>query len=361
MRVIDLLHRWCGGFVGLILLVMGLSGAILTYKEAWIGLPGASDAPLQSTEALAGTVERLLADPQTRPRSINFASEDFGLNRLSYKRESGAYATQSGEIVARWDSKWDRPEIWIFDLHHHLFTGDTGEKVAGVAALVGLGFVITGVILWWPTRRSFALSVWPAKLDRFSILRHHRNLGVVIAPLLALSLFTGAVMVFRPVAGVVLGPGIDAEVKASFKPPKVHGGKLADHPDWRGMITEARARFPEAEVRILSLPRKKGDAIAIRLRQPAEWLPNGRTTVWFAPDTGKVVGQRDALAASARVKAYDSFYPLHAGAVGGVAWKLATTVTGLALTLLGGFTTWTFWFRRGRRVKASEVLPAAAG
>lgn len=361
MRLIDLAHRWLGGLVGLILVVMGLSGAVLAHKDAWIGLPGAREAAQQSTEAVAARVERLMADPAGRPRSIVFAGRGFGLDKLSFKGEAGAYADQTGAVVARWDDKWTRPEVWIFDLHHHLFAGDQGEMVAGVAALIGLGFVATGLILWWPLRRSFEPRLWPRKFARFQILRHHRDLGVVMAPVLALLLFTGAVMVFRPVAGLVLGPGISAEVQKSLKAPKLPEAELAARPDWAGMVREARRLYPDAELRILSLPRKPGDAISLRLRQPAEWLPNGRTVVWFAPDTGKAVGTRDALKLPGRVQAYNAIYPLHAGKVGGLAWRLAVTAGGLTLAILGGFTTWTFWFRRKARPRRSTGLAAPAG
>src|SRR3546814_1973289 len=74
---------------------------------------------------------------------------------------------QSGEIVARWASQWERPELWIFDFHHHLFAGDNGEWVIGIAGLCGLFFVISGVILWWRTRGTFRFRLWP-KRDRKS-------------------------------------------------------------------------------------------------------------------------------------------------------------------------------------------------
>lgn len=360
MRLIDLAHRWLGGLIGLILVVMGLSGAILAHKDAWIGLPGAHDRPQQSTEAVAARVATLMADPQARPRSIVFAGPGFGLDRLSYKGEAGGYADQTGAVVARWETKWERPEVWIFDLHHHLFAGDQGEMAAGVAALCGLGFVVTGLILWWPLRCSFELRLWPRRFARFQILRHHRDLGVVMAPILALLLFTGAVMVFRPVAGVVLGPGISAEVQKSLKTPNLPKAELAEKPDWAAMVREARRLYPDAELRIFSLPRKPGDAISLRLRQSQEWLPNGRTVVWFAPDTGAVAGTRDALKLSQRVQAYNAIYPLHAGKVGGLAWRLVVTAGGLTLAVLGGFTTWTFWFKRKARPRRSTGVAAPA-
>lgn len=356
MRVLDLLHRWLGGTIGLLLAVLGVSGALLVHKDIWVGVPGARDAQVQDTAALAAAAERIMADPD-RPRSIVFASRTFGLDRLSYAGQHGAYADQSGEIVTRWDSQWERPEVWLFDLHHHLFYGDTGEMVAGVAGLVGLGFVVTGLILWWPLRRSYEFRLWPKAPSRFPILRHHRDWGVVLAPILALSLITGSIMVFRPVADLLLGPGAATEVEASLKAPPPREAKLAGNLDWSGMIATARRLHPDAEVRILSLPRGDTGLISLRLRQPQEWLPNGRTTLWFAADTGELVHARDALELPARAQAYNALYPLHAAKVGGLPYRLVMTLSGLTLGLFGTLTVWTFWFARKPRTQR-EPRPA---
>lgn len=357
MRVIDLLHRWTGAVVGLLLAVMGLSGALLAHKDLWVSAPGARDAQVQDTAALAAAVERIMADPATRPRSILFATDSFGLDRLSFGGEAGAYALQNGVIVARWSSKWDRPELWLFDLHHHLLSGDTGEAVLGVAALFGLGFVITGLILWWPLRRSFDFRVLPKNGSRFAILRHHRDWGALLAPILALVLATGALMVFRPLTNVVFGPGTEPQIKAALAAPKAPKAELASDPNWRGMLETARRLYPEAEVRSLSLPREKAGLITLRLRQPGEWLPNGRTMVWFAADTGRLVEARDAQTLPTRVRAYGALYPLHAGKVGGLAYRLLVTLAGVGLTLFGTLTVWTFWF--GRKATARRRPQAA--
>jgi len=346
MRLIDLLHRWLGGTIGLLLAVLGVSGAILAHKDSWIGLPGARDVQVQDTAALVAAVETMMANPEARPRSIIFATETFGLDRLSYDGEAGAYADQAGEIVTRWQSQWERPETWLFDLHHHLFSGDTGEMVAGVAGLCGLGFVITGVVLWWPLRRSWQFRLWPKTLSRFAVVRHHRDLGVVLAPLLTLSLVSGSIMVFRPAADLILGPGAAAEVTTALEPPSSRKAALAAQPDWRGMIEMARRLYPDAEVRILSLPRGKSGLISLRLRQPREWLPNGRTTLWFAADTSQLVRASDALKLAPRVQAYNGLYPLHAAKVGGLPYRLLMTLSGLTLGLFGTLTVWTFWFAR---------------
>ena len=178
---------------------------------------------------------------------------------------------------------------------------------------------------------------------------------IVVAPLLALSLMTGAVLVFRPMAAILFGPGAPEEIDAALAPPSPRAANLGRELDWGGMIRAARQRFPEAEVRSLSLPRKGNGLIALRMRGPEEWLPNGRTTLWFAADTGKLVAARDAADLSRTVAAYNTLYPLHAAKVGGLAFRLITSLSGAALTLLGTLAVWTFWFRRPKRAVRASV------
>ncbi|MBN8846311.1 MAG: PepSY domain-containing protein [Sphingomonadales bacterium] len=350
MRFLDTLHRWTGGLIGLVLALLGLSGTILLYEHLWIGLPHTGDPLRGDVATVTAATERLLAMPGAQ--GIIYADDRFGLHQFRFGKDAGGYASQSGEVVARWASQWERPELWIFDFHHHLFTGDSGEWVIGIAGLCGLFFVISGAILWWRTRRTFQLRLWPKRMSRPSIVMHHRDLGIIAAPLLLISIVTGTMMIFRPFAMVVVAPfGSPAAAAKALQPPKYKGGALAEKPDYRAMLTEARQRFPDAEFRILSLPRKPGDAIMLRMKQPEEWLPNGRTTLWFDAGTGKLLGFRDALALPSGARAFNMAYPIHASKVGGWTWRILMTLSGIAMTMLGSLAVWTFWFRRPKPAK----------
>ena len=65
------------------------------------------------------------------------------------------------------------------------------DTVVAIAALM-----LSGVILWWRTRRTFQFRLWPKRMSRPSILMHHRDLGVVVAPLLLISIVTGTMTPF---------------------------------------------------------------------------------------------------------------------------------------------------------------------
>lgn len=348
MRLLDSLHRWTGGIVGLLLAVLGLTGLFLVHRDSLTFAPHAGDVRVTDMESLAATTQHLMTTGPM-PQSITYASDDFGLLRLAYKGGKGAYADQAGALVMQWDSQWQRPELWLFDLHHHLFMGEVGDTVIGLAALCGLFFVVTGVLLWWRTRKTFAFRLWPARMSRSSIVRHHRDLGIVVAPLLLLSLMTGAILIFRPMTAILFGPGAPAQIDRSLAAPPPRVAELGKHLDWAAMIRTAHARFPDAQLRSLSPPRKDNGLITIRMKRPPEWLPNGRTTLWFAADTGALVDARDAAQLPGTVRGYNMLYPLHAAKVGGLAYRLVMSLSGLAMALLGTLAVWSFWFKRPRK------------
>lgn len=53
--------------------------------------PHAHDRRLDDISQLATAMQKLMADPASRTQSITYASDDFGLLRLLYKADKGAY------------------------------------------------------------------------------------------------------------------------------------------------------------------------------------------------------------------------------------------------------------------------------
>lgn len=327
------------------LALLGLSGAILVWKGEWISLPGANDPVVADVSAIS-TITRAAAD-RGSGATLTFASEELGLHQIVYADGSGAYVRQNGDIVERWTSQWERPELWLFDLHHHLFAGKTGETLSGVAAIAGLLFVATGLVLWWRSRRSFAPRLLPKRLAPGPIVSHHRDLGLLTAPLLILSMLTGALMLFQPLRSAVFGE--EQRPRATVRLGQGHDAGSA--------LSAAAAIFPDAELRRITFPKSAGDPIVVRLRQPFEWTPNGRTFVSIGPDGDASV--EDAAFANRSAGLSEKLYPVHSAKVGGLAWQVIMSLSGLALTLLGLLATWSFWARRRRRQTRAKFTAKA--
>lgn len=343
MKLLSLLHRWTGALVGLLLALLGLTGAILVWKGEWVMLPGAGDPVIEDVGAIAAITERAQAEGGLS--RITFASDEIGLHQLVFADGSGAYVRQDGTVVARWASQWERPELWLFDLHHQLFAGEIGETVTGMAGIAGVLFVVTGLLLWWRTRRRFKLRLLPERFRPGPIIRHHRDLGAFAAPLLLVTMLTGVLMLFAPLRTALIGVEVRPKETLRVSP----GFGVAE------VLALAKLRFPDASFRRITLPAKAGDPMAVRMRQPFEWTPNGRTQVSVAAD-GKITVE-DAATANGSASLSEKAYPVHSAKAGGLVWKIAMTFSGVALSILGLLASWSFWTRRvGRARQPTQMI-----
>lgn len=356
LRVI---HRWLGGLVGLGLAILGLTGAALMWKPWWVGVTQDPHTPSD-----AETLAMITAAGRLGARHLTLPAADFGVGQAGLDEGAGAYLGHDGTLLARWASTWDRPETFLFDLHHHLLLGGSGELIAGWLGIAAVLFCVTGLILWWPTRRSFTLRAVPARMTRSAIIRHHRDIGVVLALPILLAGVTGTLMVLKPVGQAVFAPLSSSEAVATWqaKPPAARSDGA---PQWSAILAAAHARFPDAEPRMIVWPRKPGEGVTVRMRRPAEWHPNGRTTLTFAAD-GTLLAAKDAAAAPLAVKASNALYPLHSARMAGSALalplRIVMTLAGLGLALLGSLAVVTFWRGRGlhrHAPPATELKPLA--
>ncbi|WP_235912702.1 PepSY-associated TM helix domain-containing protein [Croceibacterium salegens] len=338
--MLRLAHRWTGGIVGLLLAVIGLSGALMVWEHTWLCLPRSNERLVTDSKTLGASVEAALTEEPGLKR-ITFASEEIGLHEAIYSNGSGAYFAQDGVLVDRWTSIWDRPELWLFELHQHLLLGQNGKYITGLLGLVLFAFSASGIGLWWQTRKTFELRLWPARMTRSGIIRQHRDLGIVAAPLLMLSGITGTLILFPVAYEILSSPWAGPEIGNST-PPKglpLTGSKT----DWQKAIANARSAFPGAVLRRITFP-EPGAAITVRLKQPFEWTPNGRSLVWLDPSNGALLASKEPPSNGSAVIA-EALYPIHSGKIGGTVWKLFLTFGGLGLAMLGTLGCWSFWFR----------------
>jgi uncharacterized iron-regulated membrane protein len=323
MGLLRKLHAWCGLALCLLLVPMALSGAALVFKPQWLRatVPGAA-ASVSVTPAEAARAMQAARAGFPGATSVIFAGPAIGVHEVLGEIGGGYLAAGSTATVERW-TKNGRVVDTLFDLHHHLMAGETGTKVAGTAGLLAFAMIVTGLVLWLPAARSFRARVAPARNTRAGWLAAHRDLGALASPLLAVIVLTGSAIALDDLAARAMG-------FSRTRPPAAAG--IGDM-DWAAAFAAAQARFPGAEIRIAAFP-KPGKPALIRLRQPAEWHANGRTSVWIDPATSRILKVDDALAQTPAARLYNAFWPVHASKVGGVAWKLVTFLGGLGLAAL---------------------------
>lgn len=380
-------HLYAGLTVGLLLVMIGLTGSLLVFDDE---IDTALNRDLLRAESpvsrvsLQTVVARIRdAYPQETIARIRLprGGANGGVYEVCFKAKqdarcvyvSPATAGILGERVPN-DSFKQR----VFLLHRKLLSGDTGETIVGVMGVLLLLMCASGLWLWLPRRALSAMRRDPLRLVRNLRLKTrgnwkafafslHKTVGVCALLFLCINGATGAYMVFHD----RLDPLINSITRspARPRPPVINTTTAKDaitptvpFASLDATVANARLVFaPDAEATIINFPTNPTQPFAVRFKQAAESHPNGRSIVYLDPRSATVVGVEDALRAPPGTRIANLMYPLHVGRLGGVFTRALQVFVGLvpALLFITGLLMWRTRFVAARRGKRSRVARAA--
>lgn len=361
-KLIVLLHRYLGLALGALLLVSGFTGALLVFGKAIDGFLNPallSVVPRQERVPVDDLLRNARqANPDGVPRTVYLPRSKEDVAEVLFQGSSlRVYANPyTGEVQgARQKTGYLRG--FLIDLHVHLLSGETGERVLGWAGLGAVILSLLGLWLWWPRhgRWKQALSVkWRAGSFRtwFDI---HRVAGACMMPLLLMTALTGASLALYDIVterALVAFTGQGARQPAAAS----RAGAGADAPI-QPMLAHAGALFPGGEITRLTLPANPRDAVGVRMRLSGEIHQFGRTFLWFDRYDGSLLRTDNALTAHRAVQIQSWLFPLHTGTYGGLGTQWLQVAVGLSLTLLTLSGGW-LWLKK-TRAKASASAAAS--
>ena len=88
-----------------------------------------------------------------------------------FRRELGRWLLPPGTDYSDGLPVAIRVMEWLVDLHDNLLAGGTGRDINGVAAILIIGLLVTGAVIWWPGTRHWRRSLIvprPSRTRRFS-------------------------------------------------------------------------------------------------------------------------------------------------------------------------------------------------
>lgn len=341
MRTLILnIHLWVGLTIGLLLVLAGLTGSILVFDdeidsalnpELLSVVPADETIPLQPVVDAVATAYprhpisyiRLPRGPGETYEFTTAGADPLEIFADPYRGEIlGARGKTEGFINA------------LFDLHVHLLSGETGERVMGVVGLLTLLLVLTGIVVWWPGVRrwweGFAVR-WGANWKRVNFDLHRAG-GIWSAAFLAITASTGAGLIFHD-AFLAGANWITASPEAPA-PPEVVPRTGEPWLPLDSLLRQAERALPGGTVTYVAFPADPEAPLSVRKHFGAALHPTGRSFVYLDPWTGEAVAVDRALSAPAGMKALNLLYPLHIGSFGGLAVRILYAVLGLAPLIL---------------------------
>ncbi|AOA59841.1 PepSY domain-containing protein [Acinetobacter larvae] len=158
------IHWFLGITAGLVLSIMGISGAIYSYDQQILKLinPHSYTVTVPNTEKLSPEQiyqHFVSADPNIKINSITIAEAADASSSINIVREGErrGYTMMINPYTAE-----KLPEVkgrdffmFIMQLHRYLTAGEVGKQITGASTLMLIFFVLSGVYLRWPKKHSW--------------------------------------------------------------------------------------------------------------------------------------------------------------------------------------------------------------
>lgn len=361
-----LCHRWLGLSVGLLFVLLGLTGSFLVFHRAideWLNpsiLLAENRGFRKSLDEIVATARYACADLRTDPLFIDLPSSDSGVWTVWFQTgpTHAHVMTQvyvapcSGEVTGR--RIWGRYlTTWVYQLHHRLLAGKLGETLVGLSGIcLGLS-LFTGLVLWWPLwRHSWraGIAIRRGALFNYDV---HKTLGVVSGLLLAMLAFTGVYMIFpewiKPCIHIVSAESAPDAAMLRSKP--VEGSTPVGPAQ---ALSAAQGVFKDGEVKRLYMPVGSEGAYVARIRREGDVrTTSGNSRVWIDQYSGKVLAVRDWNTRTAADTIVAWQFPLHNGEALGLPGRLLVFTAGLCPGVL--YVTGLLMWQRKQRSRQRQL------
>ena len=347
-------HRYIGLAVGLILVIVGLTGSLLVFNHEI------------NTALVKQKYERVIPQSQTLSLDAiassvnqNYANQpDFKLHQIDLHFDPDIYKVrlknsedqQLEVFINAYTGKvlGDRPREGtffdkVYSLHYQLFAGDIGMVIVGIAALLLFFLTITGLFLWngW---RNF-LAGFKVKLNASEKRKNydiHKVVGIIALVFLAMISISGFAWNFYEQTE----PAI-YNLTFSPQPPEVKSTPTNNKTiAIESVLKQANATIPEAKASFISVPTQPEEVFTVYMKQPGD-------TQYFANKvridrySGEVLHFVNSKTASLGDRILNAFSPMHYGTFGGLPTRIFYVFVGLSPTVL--FITGLTMYRLRRR------------
>ncbi|SFH74774.1 PepSY-associated TM helix domain-containing protein [Planctomicrobium piriforme] len=363
-----LTHRWLGVTVGLLLALTSLTGSVLVFRsmideqlnpqifrtvpnESRCSLEEVLSAAQNSTAAQTGKISFV-----DFPRSVNgIWTVWFQTGTKSAPQLTKVYVDPFRTVITGQRVHGADLMTWIFKLHTELLAGHTGETIVGIAGIVLMLSVISGILLWWPLWRHSWRSAFSIRSGMLFNYDLHKVTGIFNSPLLLVMAFTGIYLTFP----AWIAPCVKFILAEHARPaPQPRSTPMAgvDRISADRVMEIVTDLYPKGRIRRLHPPSTPEGTFVVRFWQPGDANRSlGSSRVWIDPYRGTVLGVKDSKQQTAADAFISWQLPLHNGEALGLVGRWLAFVTGFAPLALyvTGFLIW----RRKHRSRTQTRSP----
>ncbi|WP_145857532.1 PepSY-associated TM helix domain-containing protein [Pedobacter suwonensis] len=344
------LHLWLGLITGLVLMVVALSGCLLTFEDEL------ELVFFKERHFVSPSRQRLSADS-----IFNIANSIYPDKKVSKlileaepERSAEARIGKGPEMKVAYLNPYNGAVLYkglfqkqffraVRNLHRYLLLNQTGKAITGISCCICLFLTISGIMIWWPANKKaikqrFKIK-WNAKNKRLN-WDLHAVTGFYLSFFLILITLTGLVMSYNWAENLIYKLA-DGKVMKELSPKNLVKSKKANPGILQTIEGSMNKLYPNPGRLNFNISPKSG--LAIMAQKESEELPPGCTNAaYFDGKTGRIIRQRPFASVSLGTKIKKYVLPVHAGSIYGLGTKILAFVVALftASLPITGFMIW---------------------
>ena len=364
-RVLFQVHLWVGIGVGLYILVVGLSGAALVFRDQMQHAfypqffpEKQPSGPIANIADVAGNMKAAFPEYQFAGVAVPNPEQHAFVGYI-YKDEKyrAVFADAiTGNVIGSFPEK--SFILWLQNLHFYLLAGTAGLFVNGIGALFLLALCLTGLVIWWPGIASWQRSL---KIDFGKNWKRvnwdlHNAVGFWTLAIVLMWAITGAYFAFPQQTRDIVGAFATVSVTPAVS-SKVPLDPAARRADVHELVKRAQQILPGSQVTRVSLPTAPQGTVQIAVTRT---VPQARENadyvyLYFDQFSGDLLQSRDLADGKTGDAIISWLGRLHVGSFGGLEIKILWLILGLTPALL--FVTGTImWWNRVVLPRMREVV-----
>lgn len=360
-------HRWLGLIAGLLFVLIGLTGSVLVFDHAideWLNPQLLLSDGTGERASLEEVLDAAEESYEGKSLSISKPRISNGVWTVWFSSGTETEPQFTAVHVDPYDARVTGTRVWgedlmswIYRLHFRLLAGETGATIVGIAGIVMMISIVSGIYLWWPLWKNGWRAAFAVRGGRRFNYDLHKTVGITSTVFLLVISFTGVYMEFHDWFQATISSF--AEVT---EPPEDIASSLSEMaqpltPDQALAI--AQEHFPNATFDHLHPPAGSDGFYEVAFRQHGEVQKSfGRTQVFLDQYTREILAIRSPQDFTAADAFFAWQFPLHSGEAFGLVGRWMVFVTGLApgVLYLTGFVLWL----QGRRSRKRRVRCATS-
>lgn len=372
------LHWFVGITAGTVLMVIGLTGAVLAFREQILDAlnPGVrtvavQDAPVLAPQQFAQAAR--LARPHERVTSIILydtpgASARIGLAPAPGERRGETIYLNPYTAALLPELRYEGFFEWNERLHRFLLMErDTGKMFSGTLAFMLLGLTLTGLYLRWP-RRLWDWRTWltfdTRMKGRSFLWGLHSVAGTWVLVVFVMFTLSGVYWAFDPIRNMADGWMGTLRPPREAAAPKPKGARppASAAPDLGASWATFQQHAPDWQMAFLRLPERASAPLQILWVAKDAPHVRARSSMSINQQTGALVKNELYADKPLGARIQSTIYPLHIGTYFGVTGQIIVFIAALALPGFG-ITGWMLYLdrRKQKRIARAERAQFAAG